>query len=261
MRRNFLSSFGLLVLATAAAAGAAQAQAKPAKTTSLSADLGFVNAAGNSSVTSFNVGDKFVAQTQDKRLVFTQTFAVVYGRTDGDKSAENYRAHLRLEHHLTDGLFVFGLTGWERNVFAGIGRRLEETVGLSWKPVALPRDELGFEGGLSLFQQHNTVAEPPGTFDNNYKAGRIGANYKHTFSKSAFASQSVDFLPNFDDATDWRLNTESSLVAPISTAIGLKLAYVIRYDNLPSLKPAPNPTLERFAKTDRFFTAGISISY
>ncbi len=261
MRRIFLSSIGLLALATTFAAGVAQAQAQPVKTTSASADLGFVNTAGNSSVTAFNVGDKFVAQTQDKRLVFTQTFAMVYGRTDGEKSAENYRGHLRLEHHLTDGLFVFGLTGWDRNVFAGIARRFEETVGLSWKPVALPRDELEFEGGLSLFQQRNTVAEPPGTFDNNYKAGRIGASYKHIFSKSAFASQSVDFLPNFDDATDWRLNSESSLVAPISTAIGLKLAYVVRYDNLPGLKPAPNPTLERFAKTDRFFTAGISISY
>jgi len=261
MRRKPIAALVFLSLCQIVPTAVATAQQKPVKTTALTADLGFVNAAGNSSVTTFNIGDKFVAQTKDKRLVFTQTFAAVYGRTDGEESAENYRAHLRLEHHLTDGLFVFGLTGWDRNIFAGIERRFEETVGLSWKPFSLPQDELALEGGLSLFQQRNTVADPPGTYDNHYKAGRIGAAYKHTFSKAAFASQSVDFIPNFDDATDWRLNTESSLVAPISTAIGLKLSYVVRYDNLPSLKPDPNPNLDRFAKTDRFFTAGITISY
>jgi hypothetical protein len=36
---------------------------------------------------------------------------------------------------------------------------------------------------------------------------------------------------------------------------------VIRYDNLPGVKPAPNPTGELFKKTDRFFTAGITLSY
>ena len=59
----------------------------------------------------------------------------------------------------------------------------------------------------------------------------------------------------------FRLNTESALVAPISARIGLKLGYVIRYDNLPGLRPDPNPNGERFKKTDRFLTAGITLSY
>lgn len=50
-------------------------------------------------------------------------------------------------------------------------------------------------------------------------------------------------------------------MAPISTRIGLKLGYVIRYDNLPGLRPDPNPNGARFKKADRFLTAGITISY
>lgn len=259
MHRKCLSvtGFALMVLAI----GTARAQGPAVKTTSLTADLGFVNASGNSKVTTFNVGDKFIAQTRDKRLVFTQTFGAVYGRTDGEKSAENYRGQLRLEHHLTDGLFLFGLSGWERNVFAGFSRRFEETIGLTLKVVDQPNDQLGLEGGLSLFQQRNTVADDLGSFDNNYKAGRVAASYKHVFTKTTFLTQNVEFIPNFDVSAGWRLNTESALVAPISTAIGLKLSYVIRYDHLPSFKPEPNPTRERFATTDRFFTAGITISY
>lgn len=259
MRRNYFLVTGLVLLSVASRS--ARAQAPAVKTTSVTADLGFVSAAGNSKVTTFNVGDKFIAQTRDKRLVFTQTFGAVYGRTDGAKSAENYRAHLRLEHHLTDGLFLFGLTGWERNAFAGFSRRFEETIGLTLKVVDQPNDQLGFEGGLSLFQQRNTVADDFGSFDNNYKAGRLAGAYRHLFTKTTFLTQSVEFIPNFDVSAGWRLNTESALVAPISTAIGLKLSYVIRYDHLPGFRPEPNPTRERFERTDRFLTAGITISY
>lgn len=74
-------------------------------------------------------------------------------------------------------------------------------------------------------------------------------------------SQHVEFIPNFDDHNDFRINTETALVAPLSTAIGVKLGYVIRYDNVPGLLPDPNPTLERLRKTDRFLTAGLTISY
>ena len=249
----------LLAMAAVLLAGPVGAQA--VKTTKISADFGFVNAAGNSSVTTFNLGDKFIAQTPDKRLVFTQGFAMVYGRTDGDKSAENYRTTLRLEHHLTDGLFFFMLGGWERNTFAGFDRRFEETMGISWKAFELAQDELGFEAGLSLVQQLNTSPDEFGSFDNNYKAGRFGGSYKHLFTKATFAIQNLEFIPNFDVGSGWRLNTESALVAPISTAVGLKVSYVIRYDHLPALKPEPNPTGERFAMTDRFFTAGITISH
>ena len=235
--------------------------AQDTKTKSFTADLGFVSTAGNTSVTTFNVGDKFLLQTTDKSTVFTQTVAVVYGKTEGEKTAENYRAQLRLEQRLGDGIFAFGLTGWDRNTFGGISRRFEETVGLAWKALTLPQDELTVEAGLSLFQQQNTVADALGSFDDNFKAGRVGASYKHTFTKTTFLTQSLDYIPNFDDGTDWRLNSESAVVAPISTAVGLKVGYVIRYDNLPGFKPAPNPNAARFAKTDRFFTAGITISY
>src|SRR5262245_58808074 len=53
------------------------AQDKPVKTKSIVADFGFVNAAGNTSITTFNLSDKFVAQTSDQRVIFTQLFGAV----------------------------------------------------------------------------------------------------------------------------------------------------------------------------------------
>lgn len=250
----------LVILSAAALSPDLLAQEAPAKTTSFTADLGFVSTAGNTSVSTLNIGDKLVVQKADKRLIFTQTLGIVYGETDGEKNAENYRAQARLDVAVDGNLYLFALTGWDRNVFGGISRRFEETIGLAWKPVRLPSDDLTLEGGLSLFQQRNTVSGN-GSFEDNFTAGRAAGLYKHTFSKTTFLTQGLEFIPNFDDSHDWRLNSETAIVAPISTNIGLKLGYVIRYDNLPGLQPAPNPTGARLKKTDRFLTAGVTISY
>ena len=252
---------GLIGLVAVSGPVGLRAQDPPAKTRSFNADFGFVSASGNTSVTTFNLGDKLVLNTPDKRVIFTQMFGAVRSQADGTKNAENYKAQLRLDYHLSGRLYLFGLTGWDRNPPAGVSRRFEETIGLAYKAVTLPNDELGFEFGLSVFQQRNLQAPVGGSFDDNYKAGRAGANYKHTFTKAAFFGQLLELIPNFDNGDDFRLNSESSLVAPISSNIGLKLGYVVQFDNLPGLVPPPNSTGARLKKTDRFLTAGISVSY
>jgi len=250
-----------IIASMAAFASVDAARAQDEKTTSLTADFGFVSTAGNTSVSTFNLGDKFVAQKADKSLIFTQVLGIVYGRADGVKNAENYRAQARVDVELTPKLYLFGLTGWDRNVFGGIDRRFEETIGLALRALRLPNDELTLEAGLSLFQQRNTTADESGEFDDNFKAGRAGALYKHTFTKTTFLTQSIEFTPNFDNSEDWRLDSETALVAPISTHVGLKVGYVVRFDNLPGLAPDPSTPGERLKKTDRFLTAGLTISY
>ena len=236
------------------------AQDAKVKTTSFTGDFGFVNASGNTSVTTLNIGDKFVVNTADKKVIFTQLFNAVRSEADGTKNAENYRGQLRLDYQLSGKLYLFGLTGWDRNVPGGVSRRFEETIGLAYKAVALPNDELGLEVGLSLFQQRNVVAIRPNVFDDNFKAGRLAGAYKHTFTKASFFTQLLELIPNFDDSDDFRLNSESAFIAPISTNIGLKLGYSVRYDNFPGLV-AGSTTGQRLKKTDRFLTAGVTVSY
>lgn len=243
------------------AASPALAQEKKEKTQALNVDLGFVNASGNTSVTTFNLGEKFVANTTNKRVIFAQLFNLVRSEADGEKNAENARAQLRLDYGLGGRLYLYGLTGWDRNRFAGVDRRFEETVGLSYKAVSLPNDDLTVEAGLSLFQQRNTVAGADGSLDDNFAAGRLASMYKHKLSGASFFTQGVELIPNFSDSKDFRLNSETALVAPISTAVGLKLGYVVRYDNLPGLQPPPNTSGARLLKSDRFLTAGITITY
>ena len=72
-----------------------------------------------------------------------------------------------------------------------------------------------------------------------------------TVNKTAFAQEALEVLPDLQHSQNLRINSETDLVAPLSTAISLKVGYVIRFDNLP---PAG------FKKTDRILTTGIQIA-
>ena len=81
-------------------------------------DVGLVDASGNSSVTTVNVGDKLLIQTADKKAIFSETFGLVYGRSEGLVNASNWRAGTRLDYGLGTRLYLFGLLGLDRNRFA-----------------------------------------------------------------------------------------------------------------------------------------------
>ncbi len=237
MRALLTGAAALLLLTTPLLA-----QDKP---TTFTTDLGFVNAAGNTSVTTFNLGEVLTHVSGAWKL--RQSVAALYGKTEGEKSAEQFQAGVRADYSLSPRVALYGRAGWDRNQFAGINRRFEEGVGLAVKLVAMERDALSVEAGLGATQQLNTSDE-----SSNYLAGRAAALYRHTLKEKAFVQQALEFIPNFDVSDDYRIFSESMLVAPLSSAIALKVAYVVRLDNLP--EPG-------FKKTDRILTTGVQLNW
>lgn len=221
----------------------AQDDAPAVKT--LTADFGYVAVSGNTSVTSLSIGDKF---TWNKaRHTIEQSFGIVRGEQDGVENTNNLRAGLRWEYKIAGLFSAFVATNYDRNTFAGISRRFEEQLGLVWRAVGSSTDTLRFDAGASLTQQRSTTG-----LESDFPAGRAAGLYKHAFTGSSYFEQRLEYLPNFKTPRDWRLNTETSLVAPISTRIGLKVGYAIRYDN------QPEPT---FQTVDRLFVTSIQLTY
>jgi putative salt-induced outer membrane protein YdiY len=231
-----------LLLLLAAPLSVLAAQDRPTRFT---ADLGFVNAAGNTDVTSINLGEQVTHTSGAWKL--QQVFAALYGRTDGEKSAEQFRLGARGDYALSARMGVYAQAGWDRNQFAGITRRFEEGLGLAFKALTGPRDELSLEGGVGATQQVNTS-----DVSSSFLTGRAAGRYQHQFAEKTFLRQVVEFLPNFETSDDYRLFSETSLVAPLSGAVALKAAYVVRFDNLP--EPG-------FKKTDRLLTTGIQLNW
>ena len=79
-----------------AGAVAVNAQAKPEKPVSFTGDIGAVNTAGNTSLTTLSVGDRLTVRSG--KLLLTQTLALVYGKNEGVENANNQQLRGRADH-------------------------------------------------------------------------------------------------------------------------------------------------------------------
>lgn len=229
---------------TAAPAIAAQAPAPTPKRIEFQGDLGYVAVGGNTNVTTYNIGEKVIYRPS--RWVFTQNLAVIYGRSAGVVNANSINAGVRGDYGFTPRLSIYALAKFAHDSFAGVKSRWEESAGLATKIFDTAYDQFSFELGLGLIQQ--TPYTPP---SRDFVSARTAGTYRHNFTKAAFAQQSVEVLPNLKQGDDYRINSETSLVAPLSSHIALKSAFVIHFDNLP--EPG-------FKTTDRIFTSGLQIT-
>lgn len=241
-RASIAAPLAALLLATATPAAA---QGPTPVINKLTADFGFVQTSGNSRVTTMNIGERF---TQERgRLTFSQAFALVYGKQLDSVTTNNLRTSLRGDYRV-DKVFSFFLgAGFDRNKFAGIAQRWEEQVGLAARVLASTRDTIRVEGGGSMTQQIPVVG-----MQENFPSARGAMSWRHAFTGQSYFHQNVEYIPNLSEHEDWRVNSESMIIAPLSARIGLKVSYVIRYDNEPEAG---------FLPTDKLFTTGIQLTF
>lgn len=217
----------------------------PAVINKLTADFGFVQTSGNTQVTTMNVGERF---TQERgRWTFAQQFALVYGKQRDTVNTNNLRTSLRADYKVDRVFSFFTGAGFDRNTFAGIAQRFEEQIGLAAQVLAAPADTIRLEGGGSMTQQ-----VPVEGIQQNFPSARGALAWRHAFTPTTYFHQNVEYVPNLSEHEDWRVNTESMIIAPLSARIGLKVSYVVRYDNLP--EPG-------FQELDKLFTTGIQLTF
>jgi putative salt-induced outer membrane protein len=222
---------------------AAQA-APPPPRVGIVVDLGYVSSSGNTDVSTFSLGEKLTWRA-GSRVVVTQFVRSVYGETGDSVSANSLNVGAAAEAPVVGRFGAKIGAAFERNRFAGIARRTEESVGLIAK-FNTDRDNLCLEAGAVWTQQRGVDDST-----DDFVSLRGAVCYKRVLRGAAYFQQNVEALPNLETSDDWRVNSESALVAPLSARVGLKLSYVIRYDNL------PEPTFE---KSDRILTAGVQIT-
>jgi putative salt-induced outer membrane protein YdiY len=233
--------------AQAPAPAPALAPAPPAlKRIECTADFSFVNTGGNTEVTTTGVSDKLIWRP-GAAWTFTQGFGIIYGRSQGEVTAENYKAGLRTDFAFSPKAGSYALVSFVRNVFAGNAATYEYSAGLTATPWDTEKHKLRFEGGIARINQRFTS----GVIQRFFSA-RVATTYRHNFGKTTYFEQGLEVLPNLRDTDDLRINTSSALVAPISSHIGLKTGYSVRWDNLPP------PTFKKF---DTTLTTGLQVTF
>jgi putative salt-induced outer membrane protein len=224
---------------------ASRASAQNKAPLSANVDLGFVNTAGNTDVTTLNAGEK-IGYTSGAFTV-GEFFSAVYGRTEGVTSASDWKAGVRGDYAFTKHLGVFVLGNFERNTFAGFNWYLEQAAGIAATLLDGGGNLLKAEVGASYDQQRSTTDST-----DKFVAARGAASYRRNLTDAAYIQEAAEVLPDLKESKDLRINSETALVAPISKRIAVKLSYTVRFDNLP--EPG-------FKKTDRIFTSGLQIAF
>lgn len=229
----------------------AHAQTKAPPPSEFNTDLGFVSVSGNTSVTTLSLGEKWIRRIA--RWEFKQELGAVYGKTDGTETSNLWKASLRGDYGLGGNLALYARTAFDRNRFAGVASRFAEGLGIVARLLATDIDQLNAEGGFELTQQDNV----DGTSD-SFLSLRGATSWKHMFTPSAYFFQSLEVLPNLNDMDDYRVNSETTIVAPLSSRVAMRASYQVRFDNLPSLNAAGTAPLR---KSDRILSTGIQVTF
>jgi len=217
----------------------------PARRVHVTLDLGFVNASGNSDVTSFNLGEKLTWQR--KRVTLIQTVKVLYGATDGSTTTESYEAGTRAQYAVSSRLGAFALLTFQRDPFAGVASRWFGGPGVSAAVVQAARDTLVIETGVAGQRERSIT-----NVTQSFAAVRTAASFKHRLGATAFLTENMEWVANLKVSGDQRVNSETALTAPLSQQIAVRVAYVIRFDHLP--EPG-------FKTTDRILTTGVQVAF
>lgn len=236
---------GLVLLVSAAPLAAQDSTSQPSPI-KLTLDLGLVNAAGNTRVTSVNFGNTLEYKADGWK--FIEATNEVYARVEDSTTADQLKAGLRVDRTLF--LVVHGFVGgtYERNKFAGVDHRIQGYAGLGIVLLDLPMDALGFDLGAVRSNQAPTLGLP----DINFTSVRVAANYKHNFNKMAYLSEVGEVLPAATSGAPTLINSETQLVAPLSDSFALRIGYVVKYNSQPAAG---------FEKTDRLLSSGVQISF
>ncbi|MES2523151.1 MAG: DUF481 domain-containing protein [Gemmatimonadota bacterium] len=242
----------LLALASAELVSA-QAPATAPRAFEGSAALGFSQTRGNANAIATNVANKLKYTMRGWAVL--QDLAFFYGEAEDKVNANFWTGGFRGERNLTPRLGMYAITRFDRNTLQGIASRFEEGVGLGYKVVDQPRDKFNIALGASAFQQELTPGSVS-TFKGNYPAARAALDYKHLFSDVAYVQQTAEYLPNLSESEAYLVNSETSLVAPFTKSLAIKMGYLIRYNAQPPVRAGL-----RLKTTDTFFSTGLTYSF
>lgn len=242
------------VLATVAAGSLVAQEAAKKPPYEFIADFALAASQGNQEVSTVSLGEKYTYAFSNWK--FAQNFSALRGSANGTKNAELYQGGLRGDIVLQKKLSAYLNLNALRNTPAGLTSQIAEGVGLSYQFVDTDIDKLKLSFGAGALQRSFVG----GAASKSDVVGNLDGLFRHMFSKVSYFEQAAAFTPNFTTSNAWLFSSLTSVVAPLSSKIGIKVGYQVNYNNEPPFRLAPNATT-RFKKFDGLFTTGIQFTY
>lgn len=190
-------------------------------------ELSSVNTGGNTNVSTF-AAKNLVKYKFSEQFEGIWKVSALSSKTEGVKTAENYASELR-GNYLVSEHFYTGLTlGWFKDKFAGIDTRYYAGPVAGYNVLHGPKHFLKAEAGLDYVTEDYT-----NNTSSDFLRGRAFGQYEFHLTELNKFSQSVEYLYDFDNSTNYNINTVSAMVTVLSQNFSLKTSYEIKFDNEP----------------------------
>jgi putative salt-induced outer membrane protein YdiY len=209
-------------------AGRASAQTPPPEPVPLwDVQLGaaFVGTTGNSDTSSF--GANFEAHRRWPVWIFDAVATAVNTTTDGEQTAAQYIAGMRIRRKLSERISATSGLRFERDVIAGIDLRSMIDGGLTYALIKQPQWTLDGLTSIAWVHEDRITGETKDSAE-----GVLTLLDKYTFA-SGETTQRFTFFPNFTDSTGYRSEAEITVQAAMNKKLALKFGFLWRYDHDP----------------------------
>lgn len=221
------------------------AEDAPAKVWKETAQITYLSANGNTKSTTLGVTQ--LLQGNWKHVGLDIGANALGSSNKQVTTAEQYNAFEKVSWKLDDRNYAFERAGWDKNRFAGIANRIDSSLGLGRELVKTAKNNFLAELGGGYINEQRVKAPRE-----DFASGRAYAKYVRAISATSNFSQDAEYLHNFENPDGFRANTETALIASVSTNISMKLSYVWKH----VAQPAPG-----FGKNDTLTSMALIFNY
>ena len=235
--------------------GEEEAAPEPAWTGSLG--LAWVATSGNTDTSS--LGLDFKLDRKPEPWGFNFVAAGNRADNNGTTTAENYLVSGRATRKLNERWEGFGGLAWSRDPFSGFDSQTVASAGATYIAVEGERNHLSFDGGLT----YTWESRVPPAEDVDFFGGLLGLNWELKIGEHSKLTERFVYTPNFDNSSDWRIDSATALESSVNSWLALKLGFIVRYRHQPIEKPDPtDPNVpEYYDSTDTTSTASVVFKF
>ena len=207
---------------------AQDASQPPDKTWSGGAGAGLSLTTGNTDTTDLNLSFDAVRDPKTRNII---RFGALYVRGTADDVVNKDRARLyfRDDYTLTDRLFVFGSTDFQRDPFKEIDYLINPVAGLGYRVYSTDRLQLNFGGGGGAIWEKNTGFDVDATGSLN-----AGQELEFQISETARLTQKLNGLWKTRDLGDALYHFVTALSVSVIKNMELKVEFHFDHKSKPT---------------------------
>lgn len=204
----------------------AQAPPPPPKPWSYALAFSYLGTTGNTDTQTF--GTEFTFKRLPEPWGIEGGVSYLRGEQNGDLTAERTKVAVK-------GMRAFGVhweyfvgASWEQDKFSGFDSRITLATGATYKALTGPKNELAFDLGLSWTDEEYVYED-----SDSFVGGFLALRYAHNWTPKSKFLQRLLYIPNFEEGSAWRGESETAVLAALTDRLALKGSFLLRYDNEP----------------------------